>query len=73
MSQSGQEEDDSDVYEIIETPGSKTLVEQLISMDLAERPVVQQISIGGVSGWFAGYVCKRVGKITLSAIGGEYF
>ena len=49
----GQEEDDSDVYEIIETPGSRTLVEQLIAMDLAGRPVVQQISIGGMSGWYA--------------------
>jgi len=66
----GQEDDDSDVYEIIETPGSRTLVEQLIAMDLADRPVVQQISIGGMSGWFAAYVCKRVGKLTLSAIGG---
>jgi len=48
----GQEDDDSDVYEIIETPGSRTLVEQLIAMDLADRPVVQQISIGGMSGWY---------------------
>ncbi|KAL9965721.1 hypothetical protein ACROYT_G029563 [Oculina patagonica] len=70
MSQSGQEEEDGDVFEIIETPGSRHLVEQLISMDLAERPVAQQITIGGLSGWFAGYVCKRVGKLTLSAIGG---
>lgn len=70
MSQGEQEEDETDFYEIIETPGSKHLVEQLISMDLAERPAVQQITIGGISGWFAGYVCKRVGKLTLSAIGG---
>lgn len=48
----GQEDDDSDVYEIIETPGSRTLVEQLIAMDLADRPVIQQISIGGMSGWY---------------------
>lgn len=48
----GQEDDDSDVYEIIETPGSRNLVEQLIAMDLAERPVVQQVSIGGISGWY---------------------
>ena len=48
----GQEEDDTDGYEIIETPGSRNLVEQLISMDLAERPAVQQITIGGISGWY---------------------
>lgn len=48
----GQEDDDSDAYEIIETPGSRNLVEQLIAMDLAERPVVQQVSIGGISGWY---------------------
>lgn len=68
-SQSGDEED-GDVYEIIESPGSRNLVEQLISMDLAERPAVQQFTIGGVSGWFAGYLFKRVGKLTLSMIGG---
>jgi len=66
----GQEEDDTDGYKIIQTPGSRNLVEQLISMDLAERPAVQQITIGGISGWFAGYIFKRVGKLTLSAIGG---
>lgn len=37
---------------MIETPGSRNLVEQLITMDLAGRPVVQQISIGGISGWY---------------------
>ncbi|PFX26816.1 FUN14 domain-containing protein 1-like [Stylophora pistillata] len=70
MSQSEDDEVDSEPYEVIETPGTRNLVEQLITMDLAGRPVVQQISIGGVSGWFAGYVFKRVGKLTLSAIGG---
>ena len=47
----GKEEDGSDTYEVIETPGSRNLIEQLISLDLADRPAVQQISIGGVSGW----------------------
>lgn len=54
-----QEEDETDFYEIIETPGSKHLVEQLISMDLAERPAVQQITIGGISGWYV-YVYTEV-------------
>ncbi|XP_068686401.1 FUN14 domain-containing protein 1-like [Montipora foliosa] len=63
-------EDETDGYEIIETTGSRNLAEQLLSMDLAERPPMQQIAIGGMTGWFAGYVCKRVGKLTLSAIGG---
>ena len=49
---SGGEEDETDGYEIIETPGSRHLVEQLITMDLAERPAVQQITIGGMSGWY---------------------
>lgn len=70
MSQS-EPEDDVDGFEIIETSRAKNLAEQLITMDLWERPPMQQIAIGGMSGWFAGYVCKRVGKITLSAIGGS--
>lgn len=49
----GQEDDECDGFEIIETSGSRTLLEQLIAMDLAGRPVVQQISIGGASGWYA--------------------
>lgn len=49
---SGGEEDETDGYEIIETSGSRNLVEQLITMDLAERPAVQQITIGGISGWY---------------------
>ena len=52
----GQDEEDGDVYEIIETPGSRNLVEQLISMDLAERPAVQQITIGGISGWWVEHI-----------------
>lgn len=53
-----QDEEDGEVYEIIETPGSRNLVEQLIGMDLAERPVVQQISIGGISGWYVNLIIK---------------
>ncbi|KAK3730171.1 hypothetical protein QZH41_016002 [Actinostola sp. cb2023] len=39
-------------------------------MDLANRTPLQQIGIGGLSGWVLGTLCKRVGKMTLSAIGG---
>ncbi|XP_068733869.1 FUN14 domain-containing protein 1-like [Montipora capricornis] len=64
-------EDETDGFEIIETIRSRNLAEQLLSMDFGGRPPMQQIAIGGMTGWFAGYVCQRVGKLTLSAIGGS--
>ncbi|XP_031548752.1 FUN14 domain-containing protein 1-like [Actinia tenebrosa] len=70
---SGDPEEESDeAYEVIETPGTANhdLFSDIISMDLSNRTPLQQIGIGGVSGWCLGYLCKRVGKLTLSAIGG---
>lgn len=64
------QEGEDEVYEVIETPGARQdLVTQLITMDLSERPAIQQMAIGGMAGWFAGYLCKKVGKATLSAVG----
>lgn len=48
----GEPEDEVDGFEIIETSRAKNLAEQLITMDLWERPPMQQIAIGGMSGWY---------------------
>lgn len=50
-----QNEDEDEPYEIIETPGAsgKDLLSELISMDLIHRTPLQQIGIGGLSGWLA--------------------
>uniref|UniRef100_A0A8C2DHP0 FUN14 domain-containing protein 2 n=1 Tax=Cyprinus carpio TaxID=7962 RepID=A0A8C2DHP0_CYPCA len=35
--------------------------------------VVTQLAIGGVSGWCAGYLFQKVGKLAASAVGGGFF
>uniref|UniRef100_UPI00358E5DAD FUN14 domain-containing protein 1 isoform X2 n=1 Tax=Myxine glutinosa TaxID=7769 RepID=UPI00358E5DAD len=40
---------------------------------IADRySVPTQIAIGGVSGWCAGFVCQKVGKLAASAVGGGF-
>ncbi|XP_038125134.1 FUN14 domain-containing protein 1-like [Cyprinodon tularosa] len=36
----------------------------------AKRSVATQIAIGGVSGWCAGYLFQKVGKVAATAVGG---
>ncbi|EDO32705.1 predicted protein [Nematostella vectensis] len=70
--ESDKEDSQEEPYEIIETPGARQqdLLRDLMSMDLGNRTTIQQIGIGGATGWFAGYMCKKIGKLTISAIGG---
>ncbi|CDQ63684.1 FUN14 domain-containing protein 1A [Oncorhynchus mykiss] len=35
--------------------------------------VATQLAIGGVSGWCAGYLFQKVGKLAASAVGGGFF
>ncbi|XP_051960354.1 FUN14 domain-containing protein 1-like [Xyrauchen texanus] len=35
--------------------------------------VATQLAIGGVTGWCAGYLFQRVGKLAASAVGGGFF
>lgn len=46
-------EESDEAYEVIETPGTSNqdLFSEIISMDLSNRTPLQQIGIGGVSGW----------------------
>ena len=45
-------ESDHESYEVIETNGAaRSIIEELISLDLANRSNVQQLCIGGASGW----------------------
>ncbi|XP_026874245.2 FUN14 domain-containing protein 1-like [Electrophorus electricus] len=40
---------------------------------IAEKhSVATQIVMGGVTGWCAGYLCQRVGKIAATAVGGGF-
>ncbi|XP_041111473.1 FUN14 domain-containing protein 1-like [Polyodon spathula] len=41
---------------------------------IAEKySVATQIAIGGVTGWCAGFLFKKVGKVAASAVGGGFF
>ncbi|XP_039622456.1 FUN14 domain-containing protein 2 [Polypterus senegalus] len=41
---------------------------------IAEKySVATQLAIGGVTGWCAGYLFKKVGKLAASAVGGGFF
>ncbi|XP_005994803.1 FUN14 domain-containing protein 2 [Latimeria chalumnae] len=41
---------------------------------IAEKySVATQIAIGGVTGWCAGYLFKKVGKLAATAVGGGFF
>ncbi|XP_034167137.1 FUN14 domain-containing protein 2 isoform X2 [Pangasianodon hypophthalmus] len=35
--------------------------------------VATQLAIGGVTGWCAGYLFRKVGKVAASAVGGGFF
>lgn len=51
--QNEEEDEEYEVIEVIETPGAsgKDLFSELISMDLVHRTPLQQVGIGGLSGW----------------------
>ncbi|XP_056436364.1 FUN14 domain-containing protein 1-like [Gadus chalcogrammus] len=36
----------------------------------AKYSVATQIALGGASGWCAGYLCQKVGKVAATAVGG---
>ncbi|XP_061090718.1 FUN14 domain-containing protein 1-like [Conger conger] len=38
-----------------------------------KRSVATQLAIGGVTGWCAGFMFKKVGKLAASAVGGGFF
>uniref|UniRef100_A0A3Q2QYH0 FUN14 domain containing 1 n=1 Tax=Fundulus heteroclitus TaxID=8078 RepID=A0A3Q2QYH0_FUNHE len=77
----GQEEPDSEdeVYEVVDlTEYARrhqwwSRVFGNSSGPIAEKySVATQIVMGGVTGWCAGYVFQRVGKIAATAIGGGF-
>jgi len=39
--------------------------------DLSKASVAKQITVGGVSGWCAGYIFSKVGKAAAAALGGS--
>ncbi|KAJ8246908.1 hypothetical protein GJAV_G00256680 [Gymnothorax javanicus] len=38
-----------------------------------KRSVAMQLAIGGVTGWCAGFMFRKVGKLAASAVGGGFF
>ncbi|XP_077566956.1 FUN14 domain-containing protein 1-like [Stigmatopora nigra] len=81
QSEEGQEEGESEeeVYEVVDlTEYARrhhwwSLVFGSHSGPIAEKySVATQLVVGGLTGWCAGYVLQRVGKIAATAVGGGF-
>jgi len=47
----------------------KTLMGRVMS-DLSKAPAPKQMAVGGATGWMAGYMTMKLGKMAATAIGG---
>ncbi|XP_062575893.1 FUN14 domain-containing protein 1-like [Saccostrea cucullata] len=61
---------DKDNFEVLEVVSSRgnSWVRGVIR-DVTSRSTAQQVAIGGASGWVAGYLCVKVGKLAAITLG----
>ena len=45
-----------DDYEVIDSGPPKSLVQQVLTLDLSRQPTYTQALVGGASGWFVDYL-----------------
>ncbi|XP_048853789.1 FUN14 domain-containing protein 2 [Brienomyrus brachyistius] len=74
----GKDEDTFDVMDLAEYAKKQRWWNRVFgnnnSGPIAEKySVATQLAIGGVTGWCAGYLFQRVGKLAASAVGGGFF
>ncbi|XP_065056166.1 FUN14 domain-containing protein 1-like [Rhopilema esculentum] len=66
------EEDEEEYDELIEiSRPSKSLMQQVLTLDLSRQPTYTQALVGGASGWVSGFAFSRVGKAMAAALGGS--
>lgn len=61
--------DDDEEYEILDVRNRGWM--ERTFRDLTKASVAKQLSVGGVSGWCAGYLFGKVGKAAAAAVGGS--
>ncbi|XP_071949506.1 FUN14 domain-containing protein 1-like [Antedon mediterranea] len=62
-----------DPFEILEiVRANKSWVQNFVGGQLSERSTPVQIGFGGVSGWLAGHLFQKVGKLAATAVGGGF-
>ncbi|XP_061184663.1 FUN14 domain-containing protein 1B-like [Saccostrea echinata] len=61
------EKDNFEVLEVVSSRGNGWL--QDVVRDVSSRSTAQQVAIGGASGWAAGYLCVKVGKLAAITLG----
>ncbi|XP_071798653.1 FUN14 domain-containing protein 1-like [Asterias amurensis] len=67
-SDSGVSDSQFEILEIAET--GRNWLEKALDGDLSKKSVPVQIAIGGSTGWIAGYLFQKVGKVAATAVGG---
>lgn len=69
---SRQEKEES--FEVLDlTEVGKNWLTRALDGELSTKSVPVQISIGASSGWVAGYLFQKVGKLAATAVGGGFF
>ncbi|XP_033122625.1 FUN14 domain-containing protein 1A-like [Anneissia japonica] len=81
-----EEEDDEEIIELLdekhnsEEPfemlefvhANKGWIQNLLGGSITERSTPVQIGFGGVSGWLAGHLFQKVGRLAATAVGGGF-
>ncbi|XP_078612977.1 FUN14 domain-containing protein 1-like [Branchiostoma floridae x Branchiostoma japonicum] len=70
--QNGEERDEG--FEILDLAEARRRgwLKDMFPKDLSAKSVGTQIAVGGVSGWCAGYLFSKVGKLAATAVGGGF-
>ncbi|KAJ8266919.1 hypothetical protein GJAV_G00136170 [Gymnothorax javanicus] len=73
--QKGSSEETFDVMEIADYTKKQKWWKRVFGTEepgAEKSSVAKQLVIGGVTGWCAGYLCQKVGKLAASAVGGGF-
>lgn len=68
-SESDEDDEDYDVVGVAQQ--SKSLMQQVLSLDLSRQPTYTQALVGSAAGWMSGFAFSRVGKAVAVALGGS--